>query len=161
MNRPPLPPFIAETASQKARMAEDAWSDIRIHAVRQGGAERKGSRRAYERMEEGGSSTPAGPIGENRGSSSWATPPQSDLVWLVVRSAGSAAGTVTSRKAKFVSCPSVTDIDPGANEQRNTRYQRRQGMPEQIAHERDFKFPSTRPYPPITGLFPPTGWRVR
>jgi uncharacterized protein len=26
MNRPPLPPFIAETAAQKARMAEDAWN---------------------------------------------------------------------------------------------------------------------------------------
>jgi uncharacterized protein len=26
MNRPPLPPFSAETAAQKARMAEDAWN---------------------------------------------------------------------------------------------------------------------------------------
>jgi uncharacterized protein len=26
MNRPPLPPFTAETAAQKARMAEDAWN---------------------------------------------------------------------------------------------------------------------------------------
>ncbi|HEY2532430.1 MAG TPA: nuclear transport factor 2 family protein [Xanthobacteraceae bacterium] len=26
MNRPPLPPFIAETAEQKVRMAEDAWN---------------------------------------------------------------------------------------------------------------------------------------
>jgi len=26
MSRPPLPPFTAETASQKARMAEDAWN---------------------------------------------------------------------------------------------------------------------------------------
>lgn len=26
MNRPPLPPFTAETAIQKARMAEDAWN---------------------------------------------------------------------------------------------------------------------------------------
>ena len=26
MNRPPLPPFTAETATQKARMAEDAWN---------------------------------------------------------------------------------------------------------------------------------------
>ena len=26
MSRPPLPPFIAETAAQKARMAEDAWN---------------------------------------------------------------------------------------------------------------------------------------
>ncbi|MEN3384311.1 MAG: hypothetical protein V7608_4355, partial [Hyphomicrobiales bacterium] len=26
MDRPPLPPFIAETAAQKARMAEDAWN---------------------------------------------------------------------------------------------------------------------------------------
>jgi uncharacterized protein len=26
MNRPPLPPFTAETASQKARLAEDAWN---------------------------------------------------------------------------------------------------------------------------------------
>jgi uncharacterized protein len=25
MNRPPLRPFTAETAAQKARMAEDAW----------------------------------------------------------------------------------------------------------------------------------------
>src|SRR5579871_5202816 len=26
MSRPPLPPFAAETAAQKARMAEDAWN---------------------------------------------------------------------------------------------------------------------------------------
>ena len=26
MNRPPLPPFTLETATQKARMAEDAWN---------------------------------------------------------------------------------------------------------------------------------------
>jgi uncharacterized protein len=26
MNRPPLPPFTAETAEQKVRMAEDAWN---------------------------------------------------------------------------------------------------------------------------------------
>jgi nuclear transport factor 2 (NTF2) superfamily protein len=26
MDRPPLPPFNAETAAQKARMAEDAWN---------------------------------------------------------------------------------------------------------------------------------------
>ena len=26
MSRPPLPPFNAETAAQKARMAEDAWN---------------------------------------------------------------------------------------------------------------------------------------
>ena len=26
MSRPPLPPFIAETAAQKVRMAEDAWN---------------------------------------------------------------------------------------------------------------------------------------
>jgi len=26
MNRPPLPPFTAETAARKARMAEDAWN---------------------------------------------------------------------------------------------------------------------------------------
>ena len=26
MNRPPLPPFTAEAASQKARLAEDAWN---------------------------------------------------------------------------------------------------------------------------------------
>ena len=26
MNRPPLPPFDAETAAQKVRMAEDAWN---------------------------------------------------------------------------------------------------------------------------------------
>jgi nuclear transport factor 2 (NTF2) superfamily protein len=26
MNRPPLPPFSAETAAQKARLAEDAWN---------------------------------------------------------------------------------------------------------------------------------------
>jgi nuclear transport factor 2 (NTF2) superfamily protein len=26
MNRPPLPPFTAETAAQKVRMAEDAWN---------------------------------------------------------------------------------------------------------------------------------------
>src|SRR5882757_7539004 len=26
MSRPPLPPFIRETAAQKARMAEDAWN---------------------------------------------------------------------------------------------------------------------------------------
>jgi uncharacterized protein len=26
MTRPPLPPFIAETAVQKVRMAEDAWN---------------------------------------------------------------------------------------------------------------------------------------
>src|SRR5215467_4797914 len=26
MNRPPLPPFTAETAAQKTRMAEDAWN---------------------------------------------------------------------------------------------------------------------------------------
>ena len=26
MDRPPLPPFTAETAAQKARMAEDAWN---------------------------------------------------------------------------------------------------------------------------------------
>jgi nuclear transport factor 2 (NTF2) superfamily protein len=26
MNRPPLPPFTAETAEQKARQAEDAWN---------------------------------------------------------------------------------------------------------------------------------------
>jgi nuclear transport factor 2 (NTF2) superfamily protein len=26
MSRPPLPPFIAETAAQKARLAEDAWN---------------------------------------------------------------------------------------------------------------------------------------
>ena len=25
-SRPPLPPFTAETAAQKARMAEDAWN---------------------------------------------------------------------------------------------------------------------------------------
>lgn len=27
MSRPPLPPFTAETAAQKARMAEDAWNN--------------------------------------------------------------------------------------------------------------------------------------
>ncbi len=26
VNRPPLPPFTAETAARKARMAEDAWN---------------------------------------------------------------------------------------------------------------------------------------
>ena len=26
MSKPPLPPFTAETAAQKARMAEDAWN---------------------------------------------------------------------------------------------------------------------------------------
>ena len=26
MNRPPLPPFTAETAAEKARLAEDAWN---------------------------------------------------------------------------------------------------------------------------------------
>jgi nuclear transport factor 2 (NTF2) superfamily protein len=26
MSRPPFPPFTAETAAQKARMAEDAWN---------------------------------------------------------------------------------------------------------------------------------------
>jgi nuclear transport factor 2 (NTF2) superfamily protein len=26
MSRPPLPPFTAETAAEKARMAEDAWN---------------------------------------------------------------------------------------------------------------------------------------
>src|SRR6202790_4682765 len=26
INRPPLPPFTAETAAQKARLAEDAWN---------------------------------------------------------------------------------------------------------------------------------------
>ena len=26
MNRPPFPPFTAETAAQKVRMAEDAWN---------------------------------------------------------------------------------------------------------------------------------------
>jgi nuclear transport factor 2 (NTF2) superfamily protein len=26
MNRPPLPPFTDETATQKARLAEDAWN---------------------------------------------------------------------------------------------------------------------------------------
>jgi nuclear transport factor 2 (NTF2) superfamily protein len=26
MNRPPIPPFTAETAAQKARLAEDAWN---------------------------------------------------------------------------------------------------------------------------------------
>ena len=26
MNRPPFPPFTAETAAQKTRMAEDAWN---------------------------------------------------------------------------------------------------------------------------------------
>ena len=26
MNRPPLPPFTAETAAQKVRLAEDAWN---------------------------------------------------------------------------------------------------------------------------------------
>ena len=26
MSRPPLPPFTAETATQKARLAEDAWN---------------------------------------------------------------------------------------------------------------------------------------
>jgi len=26
MSRPPLPPFSAETAAQKARLAEDAWN---------------------------------------------------------------------------------------------------------------------------------------
>ena len=26
MSRPPLPPFTAETAAQKARLAEDAWN---------------------------------------------------------------------------------------------------------------------------------------
>ena len=26
MRRPPLPPFTAETAAEKARMAEDAWN---------------------------------------------------------------------------------------------------------------------------------------
>jgi nuclear transport factor 2 (NTF2) superfamily protein len=26
--RPPLPPFTAETAAQKARMAEDAWNSL-------------------------------------------------------------------------------------------------------------------------------------
>ena len=26
MDRPPLPPFTADTAAQKARLAEDAWN---------------------------------------------------------------------------------------------------------------------------------------
>jgi hypothetical protein len=38
MNRPPLPPFTAETAAQKVRMAEDAWNTrdrarFRNHAI--------------------------------------------------------------------------------------------------------------------------------
>ena len=30
-DRPPFPPFTAETAAQKARMAEDAWNLSLIH----------------------------------------------------------------------------------------------------------------------------------
>ncbi|GAB6845637.1 hypothetical protein HNR00_001339 [Methylorubrum rhodinum] len=33
MSRPPLPPFTAETAAQKARMAEDAWNSRDPHKV--------------------------------------------------------------------------------------------------------------------------------
>ncbi|HUI61647.1 MAG TPA: nuclear transport factor 2 family protein [Steroidobacteraceae bacterium] len=33
MPRPPLPPFTAETAARKARMAEDAWNSRDPHAV--------------------------------------------------------------------------------------------------------------------------------
>ena len=33
MSRPPLPPFTAETAAQKARMAEDAWNTRDPHKV--------------------------------------------------------------------------------------------------------------------------------
>jgi len=32
MNRPPLPPFTAETAAQKVRIAEDAWEHARSRA---------------------------------------------------------------------------------------------------------------------------------
>ncbi|UAK24861.1 nuclear transport factor 2 family protein [Sphingomonas nostoxanthinifaciens] len=35
MSRPPLPPFTAETAAQKARMAEDAWNSRDPAAVAQ------------------------------------------------------------------------------------------------------------------------------
>jgi nuclear transport factor 2 (NTF2) superfamily protein len=33
MNRPPLPPFTAETAAQKVRLAEDAWNTRDPHRV--------------------------------------------------------------------------------------------------------------------------------
>ncbi len=33
MTRPPLPPFTAETAAQKARLAEDAWNSRDPHTV--------------------------------------------------------------------------------------------------------------------------------
>ena len=73
-----------------------------------------------------------------------------------------AAWLVPSRAARlFFSCPSVTDIYRGANEQRNTQYQRRQCIPEQIAHERRFTFPSTKRNLSITGLFQPTRRCVR
>jgi len=35
MSRPPFPPFTAETAAQKARMAEDAWNTRDPHRVAQ------------------------------------------------------------------------------------------------------------------------------
>lgn len=35
MNRPPLPPFTAETAAEKARLAEDAWNSRDPHRVAQ------------------------------------------------------------------------------------------------------------------------------
>ena len=53
MTRPPVPPFNAETAAQKARIAEDAWQFLanrsRLVATRRtaaGGTERSLSRAA-------------------------------------------------------------------------------------------------------------------
>jgi ABC-type uncharacterized transport system substrate-binding protein len=45
MSRPPLPPFFAETAAQKARLAEDAWNTrdparVRTQYARSGPASR-------------------------------------------------------------------------------------------------------------------------
>ncbi len=56
MDRPPLPPFAAETAAQKARQAKvTPSSDVAFTASVKAVQARKGSRQAYERMEERGS----------------------------------------------------------------------------------------------------------
>jgi uncharacterized protein len=62
MTRPPLPPFTAETAARRARLADDAWStrdpsrvvpasDVAFTPAVKAVQERKGSRRAYAAME--------------------------------------------------------------------------------------------------------------